>query len=268
MPVKPTIRRKSRRPARAIAFHCLALTPFEGTPDLSCGPSCGRRGLARALAGEAGPRRTGCPEAARKLPGLRSLPRDDRHAARLLHDGRDTRRVAQGAERTADQANFSRRSTEHMLGRGQNPGVSLPELVDRYGPVPVNELDAANGWGVRHMAGNVYELTLSCWSDVHLGLSSDSAYLADAVSQQSCRRVAKGGAFNAAMDSIRPAARVRPAEDRGRDFLGFAWFGSLARSKESDATADPGAGPVGRCSPRRPSPARRDMSWRSRSGPA
>lgn len=128
---------------------------------------------------------------------------------------------AQGEELTADQANFSRRSTEHVLGRGQEPRVSVPELVDRYSPVPVNELDAANAWGVRHMSGNVFELTQSCWSDAHLDLSSDSAYLADAKSQGSCRRVGKGGAYSTAMDAIRPAARVRPTEDFRRDSLGF-----------------------------------------------
>lgn len=128
---------------------------------------------------------------------------------------------AHGEELTADQANFSRRSTEHVLGRGQAPGVSLPESVDRYTPVPVNELDAANSWGVQHMSGNVDELTQSCWAEEHLGLSSDSAYLADADKKRSCRRVAKGGAFNTAMDGLRLAARVRPAEDRRRDFLGF-----------------------------------------------
>ncbi len=128
---------------------------------------------------------------------------------------------AQGEELTAEQANFSRRSTEHVLGRGRDPRVSLPELVDRYSPVPVNELDAANGWGVRHMSGNVYELTLSCWSDEHLGLSSDSAYLANGDMRRSCRRVTKGGAFTTAMDGLRPAARVRPTEDYRRDFLGF-----------------------------------------------
>ena len=128
---------------------------------------------------------------------------------------------AQGEELTAEQANFSRRSTEHVVGRGRDPRVSLPELVDRYSPVPVNELDAANGWGVRHMSGNVYELTLSCWSDEHLGLSSDSAYLANGDMRRSCRRVAKGGAYTTAMDGIRPAARVRPTEDRRRGFLGF-----------------------------------------------
>ena len=130
-------------------------------------------------------------------------------------------RFGQGDELTADQANFSRRSTEHLRGRG----VKLPELVNRWIPVPVNELDAANAWGVRHMSGNVYEVTMSCWTDQHLGLPTDGAYLANSPqSPGSCkwnRRVAKGGAFTTAMDGLRPAARNRPTEDNRRDFDGF-----------------------------------------------
>lgn len=124
-------------------------------------------------------------------------------------------RFAQGDELTADQANFSRSASENLRG------ISMPGLLDRGMPVPVDELDAANAWGVRHMSGNVLELTLSCWSEEHLGLSTDSAYLANAVAQGSCRRVAKGGAYMTAMDSLRPARRIRPTEDRRRDFLGF-----------------------------------------------
>ncbi len=139
---------------------------------------------------------------------------------------------AQGEELTADQANFSRRATEHVLGRGQEPRVSLPELVDRYMPVPVNQLDAANAWGVRHMSGNVEELTQSCWSDEHLRLSSDSAYLANGDSQRSCRRVAKGGAFNMAMDHVRPARRFRPTEDFRDTNLGFRVVRDLSDTEE------------------------------------
>lgn len=132
-------------------------------------------------------------------------------------------RFAQGDELTADQANFSRDATEHV----QQPR-SFPELVNRYAPVPVMELDAANGWGLRHMSGNVAELTMSCWSDEHLGLATDSEYLADATGQEWCswlphfnRRVAKGGAYNIAMDGVRLARRIRPKADRRRDFRGF-----------------------------------------------
>ena len=122
---------------------------------------------------------------------------------------------AQGEELTSAQANFSRRATEHVLRK------PMPEIKEREMPVPVDELDAANGWGVRHMSGNVYEVTMSCWTDAHLGLPSDSAYLADAKTQASCRRIAKGGGFNTAMDGLRLASRTRPTEDRRRDFIGF-----------------------------------------------
>ncbi|MGL6210267.1 MAG: formylglycine-generating enzyme family protein [Paracoccaceae bacterium] len=122
---------------------------------------------------------------------------------------------AQGDALTADQANFSRAATEHVLGEER------PDLTNRRRPVPVGELDAANVWGVRHMSGNVNELTLSCWTEAHLGLSSDSAYLAAAKAQGACRRVAKGGSFGTAMDGVRLARRNRPTEDMMQDSMGF-----------------------------------------------
>lgn len=125
-------------------------------------------------------------------------------------------RFAQGDELTTNQANFSRLATEHVQGR------SFPSLAEREIPVRVFELDAANAWGLRHMSGNVAEVTLSCWSDTHLGLATDSAYLANARSHIPCdRRVAKGGGHGTAMDGLRPARRVRPTEDRRRDYRGF-----------------------------------------------
>ena len=124
-------------------------------------------------------------------------------------------RFAQGDDLTSDQANFSRRSTERVRG------VPMPDLVNREMPVPVNELDAANPWGVRHIAGNVFEWTLSCYSDQHLGLPTDSDYLAYSQAQQSCLRVSKGGAFTTAMDGLRPSRRHRPLETRRRDSRGF-----------------------------------------------
>ena len=140
--------------------------------------------------------------------------------------GTDTR-FAQGDDLTAQQANFSRGATEHLRGRRREE-VSMPELMERSMPVPVHELDAANAWGLRHMSGNVAELTLSCWAQKHLGLPTDSAYLAHAMAHPTCpftagasRRVAKGGGYHTAMDLLRPAWRMRPSEDRRRDFLGF-----------------------------------------------
>jgi formylglycine-generating enzyme required for sulfatase activity len=122
---------------------------------------------------------------------------------------------AQGNELTAEQANFSRLGTEQGLDK------SLPELVDRDQPVVVDDLDAANSWGLRHMSGNVAELTLLCWTRQHLGLSSDSAYLATGDTQNSCRRTVKGGSFTSGMDWLRLASRTRQAEDNRKYNTGF-----------------------------------------------
>jgi formylglycine-generating enzyme required for sulfatase activity len=139
---------------------------------------------------------------------------------------------AQGEELTSDQANFSRGATENLLRTSKNPArIPRPDLTERDVPVPVGDLDAANGWGLRHMSGNVAELTLSCWSPEHLAIFSDSAYLANSRDQTSCLRVSKGGDFGTAMDGLRPAARNRPTEDRRRDSLGFRIVRELAKKE-------------------------------------
>ncbi|MEM9370552.1 MAG: formylglycine-generating enzyme family protein, partial [Pseudomonadota bacterium] len=115
-------------------------------------------------------------------------------------------RFPQGDDLTADQANFSRRATEHVRK------LEMPHLKNRGHPLPVHKLDAANAWGLRHIVGNVREITQSCWTKTHIGLTSSSAYLSLAQSQTDCRRVAKGGAFTTAMDGLRPSRRLRPLE--------------------------------------------------------
>lgn len=135
-----------------------------------------------------------------------------------------TTRFAQGDDLTVDQANFSRGATEHVRGH------EMPHLLSRHSTVGVDELDAANGWGVRHMSGNVREITMSCWSPLHLGLSSSSAYLADAQAKNDCGRVVwKGGAYNTAMDGLRLAMRYRPTKDRRRDHAGFRLVRQLSK---------------------------------------
>lgn len=124
-------------------------------------------------------------------------------------------RFAQGDDLTAEQANFSRRGTEKLRG------VAMPDLTNRKLPVPVDALDAANAWGLRHMSGNVRERTQSCWSKEHLELETDSAYLALTQAQQECMRVSKGGSFTGAMDYARPAARGYGKESYIRHKLGF-----------------------------------------------
>ena len=132
-----------------------------------------------------------------------------------------TTKFAQGDELTADQANF------YGTGTAQVEGRPRPDLVDRLMPVHVDELDAANAWGLRHMSGNVSERTMSCWSERHLvGLATSSAHLADARSASVCRRVGKGGNYAFAMGYSRPANRGPGRDDlRGQRF----GFPALAR---------------------------------------
>lgn len=126
-------------------------------------------------------------------------------------------RFAQGDDLTKEQANFSGNATEHLRGKD----VKMPELANRRAPVPVHELDAENAWGLRHMSGNVHEITLSCWHPKHLELRKAIDYLLHAQSKVSCARVSKGGAFNTAMDGLRPARRKRLKETSRGDTIGF-----------------------------------------------
>jgi formylglycine-generating enzyme required for sulfatase activity len=132
-------------------------------------------------------------------------------------------RYAQGDDLTGEQANFFGTGTKQQLG------VDRPDLVDRYLPVPVGELDAANGWGLRHMAGNVSEYTFSCWAHEHLGLATDSAYLSHARQQESCIRVTKGGSFGSAVDGLRPAFVGNTDEDTKIDARGFRVVREMSR---------------------------------------
>lgn len=66
---------------------------------------------------------------------------------------------AQGEEVNTDQVNFLGSVTETVSGEKR------PDLMSRGTPVPVDALDAANAWGLRHMSGNVLEITMSCWTD-------------------------------------------------------------------------------------------------------
>lgn len=133
------------------------------------------------------------------------------YAARAGTDSR----FAQGDELSPDQANFSRAGTERLRG------TAMPGLTNRRMPVTVDELDAANPWGARHMSGNVREQTQSCWSETLPGLAKSSAYLALSRAQSECERVSKGGSFAGAMDFARPAARGYGDETYHRHSLGF-----------------------------------------------
>lgn len=95
-----------------------------------------------------------------------------------------------------------------------------PDLISRGYPVSVDDLDAANKWGLRHMSGNLFEVTQSCWTDRHTDWPTSSLYL-EMADTTGCKRVAKGGDYAAAMDYSRLAVRGRAGVDVRSGILGF-----------------------------------------------
>lgn len=127
-----------------------------------------------------------------------------------------TTRFAQGDELTSDQANFAGASTASFTN------ADRPDLLTRGVPVPVNELDASNAWGLRHMSGNLAEYTISCYTDRYLGWSTSHEWLEKSVWDEGCLPVLRGGAYSCPMECNRSAfrARYRNYEFRG-DISGF-----------------------------------------------
>jgi len=127
------------------------------------------------------------------------------YAARAGTQGR----FAQGDTLTLEQANIA------IFRHADGTEYKFREKGERYLEDPNNRktlvlvdmLDAANAWGLRHMSGNVLELTMSCWTNRHLGLATSSAYLADAQNTGSCKRVPKGGSVGSSKEYARPANR-------------------------------------------------------------
>ena len=126
-------------------------------------------------------------------------------------------RFAQGDTLTVEQANFmvSRRDIvdgeyvwNHDLG-------SAGELL------PVDSLDAANAWGLRHMSGNASERTSTCGSGPHRALESSSLYLSVDSDRRSCKRSAKGRMYSGNVELARPARRVALSDDHWSPSLGF-----------------------------------------------
>lgn len=122
---------------------------------------------------------------------------------------------AQGETLTTDQANFLPWRIESHTGF-VDPDPDAFEM-----PIAVDLLDAANPWGLRHMSGNVMELTLSCWSSRHLELAETSARLAAAQVVSGCDRVNKGGSYSASRHNSRPAFRGRVLDGNRSKLRGF-----------------------------------------------
>jgi len=122
-------------------------------------------------------------------------------------------KFAQGDTLTSDQARFL--VSVKVNGRW----VTIPKGGGM--PVLVDDLDAANAWGLRHMSGNVFERTMSCITQRHLGLETSRIYL-DAFNQvKSCDRVVKGGAYPAHAEYARPASRGASSEGGRSSMIGF-----------------------------------------------
>ncbi|MEM0987520.1 MAG: formylglycine-generating enzyme family protein [Pseudomonadota bacterium] len=126
------------------------------------------------------------------------------YAARAGTDGR----FAQGDTVTPEQANFSGAFTQLVEQR------LLPGLRDRNRPVPVESLDAANAWGLRHMSGNVSEFTSSCYTDRHVRHAKTSIWITTDASATCDEVVVRGGSYIKPLDGIRVATRnsLRPTE--------------------------------------------------------
>ena len=110
---------------------------------------------------------------------------------------------------------------EHILPGQAN--IYFPDNQDPSPlvPVPVEAMpDAENQWGLRHIAGNVAELTMSCYAERYDGWSTASRYLSE-VQGVTCRRATRGGAYNASEDYARPAQRGSAEEDTRSRYLGF-----------------------------------------------
>ncbi|MCG3266744.1 formylglycine-generating enzyme family protein [Yoonia sp. I 8.24] len=130
-----------------------------------------------------------------------------------LARGGATTVYGQGDTLTVDQANIGIFYSEN--------GTHFGDPNNRPIPVPVDELEAANAWGVRHAAGNIAELTMSCITERHLGLPTTSAYAAAASETEQCELVVKGGRFGASAEYARPANRGNRSQNRRSRFVGF-----------------------------------------------
>lgn len=124
---------------------------------------------------------------------------------------------SQGVEPTADQVNISGARTEDSLGKAQ------PQLRTLGYPVPVNEMEAANAWGLRHMSGNVSELTRTCFSDKDEEVQiwpSTSEWL-EKSSKARCFPMLRGGNYGAPLSHATVIFRSVWAYDTRELYVGF-----------------------------------------------
>lgn len=126
-------------------------------------------------------------------------------------------RFAQGDELTPEDGNF------YWGGEfdAKYGAYVETDLKPHKTPVPVEQMDGAvNDWGLRHMSGNVIEITRSCYTDVYDGWSTSSEWLRNSP-MEGCKRVFRGGAYKVGMDFLRVASRGSGSEDARTSISGF-----------------------------------------------
>ena len=124
-------------------------------------------------------------------------------------------RFAQGDELSLSQANF------HQSEEWEQAQDDYPNVKVKGAPVPVEELDAANNWGVRHMSGNVVEMTASCWTDTYAGWPTSTEYLVQSKDVDCGIRVTRGGGYSISTEFLRVASRGGRTVERRSRYTGF-----------------------------------------------
>ena len=133
-------------------------------------------------------------------------------------------RFAQGDTLTLEQANF----LVYRIDIVDGSPVWNYELGSARELLPVDALDAANDWGLRHMSGNAAERTSTCGEGPHRNLASSSEYLDADEDQVECARAIKGGFYAGNVELARPARRTSRAGDSWSPWIGFRVVRDLA----------------------------------------
>lgn len=128
-----------------------------------------------------------------------------------------TTRYAQGDTLTLDQANFMVYRVEIVDGTpvGNYDFGSASKLLR------VDDLDAANAWGLRHMSGNASEWTSTCGEGPHRQFETSSQYLAADAEREDCQRSMKGGMYRGHVELARPARRALNSAHNWGTWRGF-----------------------------------------------